>query len=121
MANKRIYLCLAHMSEDGMEQKYVKEAFDTNWVVPLGPNVNGFEKELEEFVSRYEVRGAGYENTLQERGAGFVRVTSASSVAYINGVSEALFKVGMCLPAGPYVSDDDVRYIVENIKANIIG
>jgi dTDP-4-amino-4,6-dideoxygalactose transaminase len=38
------------MSEDGMEQKYVKEAFDTNWVVPLGPNVNGFEKDLEEFV-----------------------------------------------------------------------
>lgn len=47
---KRIYLCLAHMSEDGVEQKYVKEAFDTNWVVPLGPNVNGFEKDLEEFV-----------------------------------------------------------------------
>ena len=47
---KRIYLCLAHMSEEGMEQKYVKEAFDTNWVVPLGPNVNGFEKDLEEFV-----------------------------------------------------------------------
>ena len=47
---KRIYLCLAHMSEDGMEQKYVKEAFDTNWVVPLGPNVNGFEKDLEDFV-----------------------------------------------------------------------
>ncbi len=34
-----------------MEQKYVKEAFDTNWVVPLGPNVNGFEKDLEEFVN----------------------------------------------------------------------
>ena len=47
---KRIYLCLAHMSEDGMEQKYIKEAFDTNWVVPLGPNVNGFEKDLEAFV-----------------------------------------------------------------------
>lgn len=51
MERKRIYLCLAHMSEDGMEQRYVKEAFDTNWVVPLGPNVNGFEKDLEEFVS----------------------------------------------------------------------
>ena len=38
-----IYLCLAHMSEDGVEQKYVKEAFDTNWVVPMGPNVNAFE------------------------------------------------------------------------------
>ena len=48
---KRIYLCLAHMSEAGLEQKYIKEAFDTNWVVPLGPNVNAFEKDLETFVS----------------------------------------------------------------------
>ena len=47
--------------------------------------------------------------------------TSESSVAYVNGVSEGLFKVGMCLPAGPYVSDDDVRYIVNTIKENIIG
>ena len=52
MANKRIYLCLAHMSEEGLEQKYIKEAFDTNWVVPLGPNVNGFEKDLEEFCGQ---------------------------------------------------------------------
>ena len=51
----------------------------------------------------------------------FICQTSESSIAYINGVSEALFKVGMCLPAGPYVSDDDVRYIVDTIKANIIG
>ena len=48
---KMIYLCLAHMSEEGMEQKYVKEAFDTNWVVPMGPNVNAFEKDLEDFVN----------------------------------------------------------------------
>ena len=54
---KRIYLCLAHMSEDGMEQKYVKEAFDTNWVVPLGPNVNGFEKDLEEFIAPEPPKG----------------------------------------------------------------
>ena len=46
--NKRIYLCLAHMS--GNEQKFIQEAFDTNWVVPLGPNVNGFEQDLKEFV-----------------------------------------------------------------------
>ena len=39
--------------------------------------------------------------------------------AYVNGVSEAIFKVGMCLPAGPYVSDEDVRYIVDSIKASI--
>ena len=49
MAN-RIYLCLAHMSEAGLEQKYIKEAFDTNWVVPLGPNVNAFEEDLKKFV-----------------------------------------------------------------------
>ena len=50
MERKTIYLCLAHMSEDGVEQKYVKEAFDTNWVVPLGPNVNAFEADLKNFV-----------------------------------------------------------------------
>lgn len=54
---KTIYLCLAHMSEEGWEQKYVKEAFDTNWVVPMGPNVNAFEKDLESFVnSKREVK-----------------------------------------------------------------
>ena len=53
---KRIYLCLAHMSEVGLEQKYIKEAFDTNWVVPLGPNVNGFEKDLEAFVNGNEMQ-----------------------------------------------------------------
>ena len=47
--SKRIYLCLAHMS--GQEQKFIQEAFDTNWVVPLGPNVNGFEEDLKRFVN----------------------------------------------------------------------
>lgn len=46
--DKRIYLCLAHMS--GKEQGFIKEAFDTNWVVPLGPNVNAFEEDLKRFV-----------------------------------------------------------------------
>ena len=46
---KMIYLCLAHMSEEGLEQKYIQEAFDTNWVVPLGPNVNAFEEDLKQF------------------------------------------------------------------------
>ena len=46
--NTKIWLSLAHMS--GREQDFIKEAFDTNWVVPLGPNVDGFEKDLEGFV-----------------------------------------------------------------------
>ena len=55
MERKRIYLSLAHMSDAGLEQKYIQEAFDTNWVVPLGPNVNGFEKDLESFVNEIKV------------------------------------------------------------------
>ena len=39
--------------------------------------------------------------------------------AYTNGVSESLFKVGICLPSGPWVTDENVRYIVDNIKASI--
>lgn len=46
--DKRVYLCLAHMS--GREQDFIREAFDTNWVVPLGPNVNAFEEELGAFL-----------------------------------------------------------------------
>jgi len=49
---ERILLCLAHMS--GKEMDFIKEAFDSNWVVPMGPNVNGFEKDLEAFVNRRE-------------------------------------------------------------------
>ena len=54
MSNERkmIYLCLAHMSDEGLEQKYIKEAFDTNWVVPLGPNVNAFEADLKQFIGK---------------------------------------------------------------------
>ena len=48
MTNKKIWLSLAHMS--GHEQKYIQEAFDTNWVVPLGPNVNAFEQSLAEYL-----------------------------------------------------------------------
>ena len=47
--SKRVLLCLAHMS--GKEIEYIKEAFDDNWVVPLGPNVDGFEKDLEKYLS----------------------------------------------------------------------
>lgn len=55
----RIYLCLAHMS--GKEQQYIQEAFDTNWVVPLGPNVNAFEDDLAAFVNRNGQKPLGKE------------------------------------------------------------
>jgi dTDP-4-amino-4,6-dideoxygalactose transaminase len=48
MNDKKIWISSPHMG--GREEQFVKEAFDTNWVAPLGPNVNGFEKDLEEYL-----------------------------------------------------------------------
>ena len=79
--NKRIYLCLAHMSEAGLEQKYIKEAFDTNWVVPLGPNVNGFEKDLEDFVNA--TAEAFHDTSLQKRVVALSAGTAAVHLALI--------------------------------------
>lgn len=47
---ERIFLSSPHMSDEGYEMQYIKEAFDTNWIAPLGENVNGFERELAEKV-----------------------------------------------------------------------
>lgn len=47
---KKIFLSSPHMSDEGYEQEYIKEAFDTNWVAPLGENVNKFEQELANYV-----------------------------------------------------------------------
>jgi dTDP-4-amino-4,6-dideoxygalactose transaminase len=47
---EKIYLASPHMSDEGYEQQFVKEAFDTNWIAPLGPNVTNFEKEVCEKV-----------------------------------------------------------------------
>src|SRR5690554_2842778 len=46
----KIYLSSPHMSDEGFEQEYVKEAFDTNWIAPLGRNVDNFEKEVASYV-----------------------------------------------------------------------
>ena len=48
MDRKRIYL--ASPTTHGDEQRFVKEAFDTNWIAPLGPNVDAFEKEIADYV-----------------------------------------------------------------------
>ena len=82
---KRIYLCLAHMSDEGLEQKYIKEAFDTNWVVPLGPNVNGFEKDLEEFVAEMKSEKLKVKNDLAcKRVVALSSGTAAVHLALLN-------------------------------------
>ena len=50
MESKKIFLSSPHMSEEGYEKEYIKEAFDTNWVAPLGENVNKFEEEIAKYV-----------------------------------------------------------------------
>ena len=81
---KRIYLCLAHMSDAGLEQKYIKEAFDTNWVVPLGPNVNGFEKDLEAFVNENHGSTSSPQENLNKRVVALSSGTAAVHLALIN-------------------------------------
>ena len=78
---KRIYLCLAHMSDEGLEQKYIQEAFDTNWVVPLGPNVDGFEKELETFVS--DVRGLKEDGRCETLSKRVVALSSGTAAVHL--------------------------------------
>ncbi len=50
MSKEKIFLSSPHMSDEGYELQFVKEAFETNWIAPLGPNVDGFEKELADYV-----------------------------------------------------------------------
>lgn len=61
--NERILLCLAHMS--GKEMDFIKEAFADNWVVPLGPNVNGFESDLENFVNKVSIQAGNSKSNIQ--------------------------------------------------------
>ena len=70
------------MSEAGLEQKYIKEAFDTNWVVPLGPNVNGFEKDLEAFVN--EIPGQVGNDGMSKRVVALSSGTAAVHLALLN-------------------------------------
>jgi len=56
MANSKIWLSSPHMG--GKEQSFVQEAFDTNWVAPLGPNVSGLEKDIENYLSNNAFVGA---------------------------------------------------------------
>jgi len=80
MQNKKVYLCLAHMSEDKQEEKYVKEAFDTNWVVPLGPNVNAFEQELSRYYDGHPVCAVNAGTSAIHLGLKLLGVTSGDEV-----------------------------------------
>ena len=52
--NSKIWLSPPHMS--GYEQEFISEAFKLNWVAPLGPNVNGFEKDIEQYLDEEKIK-----------------------------------------------------------------
>lgn len=87
MNRERIYLCLAHMS--GKEMDFIKEAFDTNWVVPMGPNVNGFEKDLENFVN-HRTDGAPLNKSVVGLSAGTAAVHLALIACGVKAGDEVL-------------------------------
>jgi dTDP-4-amino-4,6-dideoxygalactose transaminase len=70
----KIWLSSPHMG--GNEQKFVKEAFDANWVAPLGPNVNGFEADLQTYLAQEVYVGALSSGTAALHGFDFVRSTA---------------------------------------------
>lgn len=79
--NHRIHLCLAKMSDNGMEHKYIQEAFDSNWVAPLGPNVDAFEDALKRHFERSEAesRNLDFSTTPDGSGRNDIYVAALSS------------------------------------------
>lgn len=72
----------------------------------------------------YALNGEGLAvsgESLTVSGERVVCLEYCKSVAYVNGVSERLFKTGLCLPAGPCVTDEDVKYIVDTIKGALLN
>lgn len=91
---EKIFLASPHMSDEGYERKYVEEAFDTNWIAPLGPHVNEFEKELAEYVGIHSAAAlssgtAAIHLALKALGAGdgdFIFCTSLTFAASCNPI-----------------------------------
>ena len=87
MKDKRILLCLCRMG--GHEMKYVEEAFSDNWVVPLGPNVDGFEHDLERFLAsgpsptRLDSPEPGFTPTKEKRAVALSAGTAAIHLGLI--------------------------------------
>ena len=99
---KTIYLCLAHMSEDKIEQKYVQEAFDTNWVVPMGPNVNAFEHDLENFVNHVQVSSeeGGMKNNSDATPHSSLNTPHSEGNSSLLTPNSSLDRHAVCLSAG---------------------
>lgn len=105
--SKKIYLASPHMSDEGYEKEYIKEAFDTNWIAPLGANVNGFEKELAEKVGLKHAAAltagtAAIHMALKAAGVGTGDVVFCSTLTFSATVNPIIY-----LNAKPVFIDSD--------------
>ncbi len=117
---KRIILCLAHMS--GNEMKYVQEAFDTNWVVPLGPNVNGFESDLKQFVTGTAPVGAGSSSRKGEQSGMEEALERKQVVALASGTSAVhLALVALGVRAGDEVMCQSFTFCASSHPVRYLG
>lgn len=120
--NEKIWLSLAHMG--GSEQKFVKEAFDTNWVVPLGPNVNGFEADLKEYlgdkhpVVALSAGTAALHLALVQCGVGygdevicqsFTFAASANPITYLGGIPVFIDSESDTWNMSPYYLEEAIK------------
>ena len=110
--SERILLCLAHMS--GREMDFIKEAFDQNWVVPLGPNVNGFEADLENFVNEVVLTNRDVEisdwltNSISVKGAVNIKVSQEKLHKEVVALSAGTAAVHLALIACGVEAGDEV-------------
>lgn len=104
--SKRIYLSSPHMSDEGYEMKYIKEAFETNWIAPLGPNVNEFEKELAAKV------GTGYAAALSSGTAAIHMALKAAGV----GQGDIVFcpTLTFAATANPIIYQDAIPVFIDS-------
>ena len=116
MSKNKIYLCLAKMSPTGTEQRYINEAFVSNWIAPLGPNVDAFEEALKCHFERSEAESR---NLLVQLHPGKKDFSTTPGGSGRNDVYVAALSAGICLPSGPWVTDEDVKYIVETLLQQI--
>ena len=106
----RIHLCLAHMSPTGAEQRYIQEAFNTNWIAPLGPNVDAFEEALKCHFERSEAESRNLLVQLHPRKKDFSTTPGGSgrNDVYVAAVSSCTAAIHLALLLLGVGKDDEV-------------
>ena len=97
MIRERIYLSSPHMSEQGYERQYVEEAFRTNWVAPLGPNIDAFEQEIADYIGiKYAVAlssgTSAIHLALKSLGVSEGDIVFCSSLTFLGSVGPVLYE-----------------------------